>query len=177
MSQLFELFAKRSATKILEFFLDNPSGEFYGSEVRKKLGVAKASSVKWLKKLVDYDFLLGEAKGRTIFYRLNSDNIVIKELKKLKLVSLLIPKVKKLGGVEVFLYGSCARGEDREESDVDLLVIGGERKEIIETISDLEKKINRRLKVSFYSQLEWSKMARKDPAFYERVEKDKIRLI
>lgn len=175
MVQLFELFAKRSAIRILEFFLDNPSGEFYESEIREKSGVVKASSVKWLKTLVESNFLSKRNKGRMILYKLNSENSIIKELKKLKLISLLAPEFKNLG-VEVFLYGSSARGEDKEESDIDILVIGKQTRDIINVISNVGKKINKKIKPSFYTQLEWSKMFRKDPAFYERVEKDKIRL-
>jgi predicted nucleotidyltransferase len=88
-----------------------------------------------------------------------------------------IVRVEKLAGVEFFLYGSCARGEEREESDIDLLVIGKRTEEIIKILSVLEKKTGRTVRASFYSQLEWSRTAREDPAFYERVEKDKIRLI
>lgn len=177
MIQLFELFNKKSAMKILVFFIDNPSGEFYETEIRKKLRIAKASSIKWLKEMVNCEFLSTRTKGRIIFYRLKSDNVLIKELKRLKLVSSLIPELKEIRGVEIYLYGSGARGEDREESDVDLLVIGKKSDELIEVIGRLEKKLNRRVKISSFSQLEWSKMYRKDPAFYERVEKDKIRLV
>lgn len=176
MVQLFELFAKRSATRILEFFLDNPSGEFYGSEIREKTGVAKASSIKWLKTLVKLNFLSKRNKGRMILYKLNPENPVVTELKRLKLISLLVPEFKNLG-VGVFLYGSCARGEDKEDSDIDILIIGKQNRDVINLIGKTEKKINRKIKPSFYTQLEWSKMSRKDPAFYERIEKDKIRLV
>jgi len=177
MVQLFELFAKKSAIRILEFFMDNPSAEFYESEMRKELKIAKASSFKWLKKLVDYDFLSRRTKGRMVFYRLNTDNVLIKELKRLKLISSLVFDLGKLSEMEIYLYGSGARGEDREESDIDLLVIGKKSKEFMEVIGELERKLDRRVKISSFSQLEWSKMSRKDPAFYERVEKDKVRLI
>jgi len=175
MVQLFELFAKRSATKILEFFLDNPSGEFYETEIRKKVNIVKASSIKWLRTLAELDFLLKRNKGRMILYKLNLENPIIKELKKLKTISLLAPEFKDLG-IEVYLYGSCARGEDKENSDVDVLIMGKQTREIISTITYIEKKINKKIKPSFYTQIEWSRMSRKDPAFYERVEKDKMRL-
>lgn len=177
MVQLFELFAKRSAMRILEFFMDNPSNEFYESELRQKLKVAKASSSKWLRKLADYEFLSRRVKGRIVLYRLNTDNVLIKELKKLKLISSLVFELRNLSETEVYVYGSGARGEDREESDVDLLVIGKTSEELVKLASELEKKLNRRVKISPFSQLEWSRMARKDPAFYERVERDKIRLV
>lgn len=38
------------------------------------------------------------------------------------------------------------------------------------------KKINKGIRVKIFSKQEWSLMAKKDPAFYERVEKDKVKL-
>jgi len=177
MAQLFELLTKRTAMKILEFFIDNPSKEFYDSEIRENIKIAKASSTKWLRKMVDYGYLSRRTKGRIIFYQLNTDNVLMKELKRIKLISSLVPGLNKMDGVEIYLYGSGARGEDKEESDVDLLVIGKTTDKLIELIGKIEEKLNRRVKISSFSQLEWSKMSRKDPAFYERVEKDKVRLI
>jgi predicted nucleotidyltransferase len=177
MFQLLELFSKKSAMRLLWFFMDNPSGESYRSEILKKVKVAKASSTKWLKRLVDDGFLLKTTKGKIVLYKLNSDYALVKELKKIKTIYTILPDVEKLAGVEFFLYGSCARGEEREESDIDLLVIGKRTEEIIKILSVLEKKTGRTVRASFYSQLEWSRTAREDPAFYERVEKDKIRLI
>jgi len=177
MSQLFELLTKKTAMKILEFFMDNPSKEFYDSEIIKKLKISKASSIKWLRIMTEYGYLSRRTSGRMILYRFKTDNILMKELKRLKLVSFLVPEFKKINEVEVYLYGSGARGEDNEESDVDLLVIGKTSDELIGLIGNIEKKLNRRVKISSFSQLEWSKMSRKDPAFYERVEKDKVRLI
>jgi predicted nucleotidyltransferase len=176
MSQLFELLTKKTAMKILEFFMDNPSKEFYDSEIRKKLKIAKASSIKWLRVMTEYEYISKRTSGRMILYRLKTDNVLMKELKRLKLISFLIPEFKKMNEVEVYLYGSGARGEDREESDIDFLVIG-KRPELIELIGNIEKKLNRRVKISSFSHLEWSKMSRKDLAFYERVEKDKVRLV
>jgi predicted nucleotidyltransferase len=177
MSQLFELLTKKTAMKILEFFMDNPSKEFYNSEIRKKLKIAKASSIKWLRVMTEYEYISKRTSGRMILYRLKTDNFLMKELKRLKLISFLIPEFKKMNEVEIYLYGSGARGEDKEESDIDLLVIGKTSDELIELIGNIEKKLNRRVKISSFSQLEWSKISRKDPAFYERVEKDKVRLI
>jgi len=85
----------------------------------------------------------------------------------------LLPKLEilKYEG-EIYLYGSEARGEGLEDSDLDILVIGRERA-VINKIEAIDK----RVKVSFFTPLEWAKIARDDPAFYERVERDKIRLV
>ena len=42
-----------------------------------------------------------------------------------ELVSVILPLLRKYGVQEALLFGSYARGEADEESDIDLLVIGG----------------------------------------------------
>ncbi|MEW6222409.1 MAG: nucleotidyltransferase domain-containing protein [Candidatus Hadarchaeota archaeon] len=97
----------------------------------------------------------------------------MKQLKILSVVSELLPKLKRHEGRgEIYLYGSAARGEGFEDSDLDILVVGRER----DVISEIGK-IDKRIKVSFFTPLEWAKVAREDPAFYERVLQDKIRLV
>ncbi len=174
MVQLFELLTKKSVVKLLEFFMDNPSKELYEAEIRKRVKISKSSSLKWLRKLAEHDFLLKRTNGM-VFYSLNKNNILVKELKRLKMISLLVPEFKNIKGAEVFLYGSAARGEYEEDSDVDILVIGKDES-VRNVINVLEKRLGRRIKPSFFTQLEWSKMSRVDPAFFERVERDKVRL-
>ena len=84
---------------------------------------------------------------------------------------------EKKYNIQIFLYGSAARGEDIENSDIDLLVIGKINKErLIPEIKKISNNIGREIKIIIFNTLEWSQLVRKDAPFYERVEKDKIRL-
>ena len=108
--------------------------------------------------------------GRTNLYKLNRGSPVAKQIKILNTVSNLVSRIPRVNG-DVYLFCSAARGEDDEKSDIDVLIIGSDSS-VINTLG----KINRRIKVTFFTSLKWSKMAREDSAFYERVEKDKIKL-
>lgn len=177
MFQLNEILGKKVPIKILIFFLESPSCEFSETEVRTKLQLARASVNKWLNILFNCRILQQSVKGRTNLYKLNSSFPVVKQFKVLINIIKLLPSFTGLKNTQVFLYGSTARGEDLEDSDVDLLIIGKQSKEILDVIRKVESELNRRVKPSFYTEFEWSQMARKDTAFYERVERDKIRLI
>jgi predicted nucleotidyltransferase len=177
MSYLNELLGNRVSLKIIEFFLNNPSKEFTWTDINRKLKIAKASTTKWLSFLLSNNFLVKIDRSGASFYKLNQDFEIVKQTKVLYNLTALIPFFKKPIGARIFLYGSASRGEDKEDSDIDLLIIGERTKEILKTIRELESKLNRRVKPSFYTEFEWSQMARKDPAFYERVERDKIKLI
>jgi len=167
------VFENRICWRILKFFLNNPTGEFYEKEVQRKTRVARASVSKWLHALENLGFISVTRRGRLKLHRLNRENPLVKQLKVLSTMSWLVPNLEAFRGQwELYLYGSASRGEDVEGSDIDVLVIGKERA-IIEKI----RAIDGRIKVSFFTPLEWAKVAREDPAFYERVEKDRIRLV
>jgi predicted nucleotidyltransferase len=84
----------------------------------------------------------------------------------------------KTKNIEIYLYGSCARGENIGDSDIDLLIIGKiKRKDIVDDIERFSKKLGKDINFKIFSDIEWAMMLKKDKAYYNRVEKDKIRLI
>lgn len=177
MVQFIKLFGERSAVKILLFFLRNPSEEFSQKQLLKKIIMAKATLIKQLRLLLEEDTVKEKIIGRSKLYSLNTANLIIKQLKILSNILSLkgIVEIGEKHNATIYLYGSCARGEDTENSDVDILVIGRVKKEdLLKDIKTLPEKRN--IKIEVFSPAEWSSMAKKDKAFYERVEKDKIKL-
>ena len=172
MVQFFELLENKVPVKIIRFFLENPTSNFYEREIQVKTNLSKGSVNKWLKKLEEAGIIEAETKGRLRIFKLNNLNPLIKQLKTLYIMDKIYHKINEFEGCRIFLYGSAARGEYDEKSDIDLLVIGNNRS-VIQRIKEIDNKIN----VSFYTPIEWSRAGREDPAFFQRVEKEKIRLI
>ena len=178
MAQLTEL-ANKSLMKALSFFLRNPTSRNSYTNLREKIKIAKATLTKHLDFLLKENFIQVEKIGLNKIYRLNRDNQVVRQFKILdNLLSLNeIKALVEKCNVEIYLYGSSSRGEDTENSDIDLLIIGKINKEkLMPYLSSISKQIKREIKLAVFSPLEWSQLSRKDNAFYERVEKDKIRL-
>lgn len=176
---LSELFGAKAPLKLLTFFLENPSAKFSQKELRQKVKLAKATATKWMNFLEKQNFIEVERVGVTKLCSLSRKNPIIKQLKKLEnLLSLVkLKEITSEHNVIVCLYGSAARGEDVEDSDIDILMLGKIKKEqIIQEINKLSEKIGRKIKIEIFTEQEWSQMAKKDPAFYERVEKDKVEL-
>ncbi len=168
---------KGKSFELLTTFLDSPTTEFSTKEVKKETKTAKATLAKWLPYLVEKNFLQIKKIGKTKLYKLKRENVIIMYLKILMNLYRL-QCLKKLGGIhncEIFLYGSAARGEDVEESDFDLLVIG-DKKKIVSDIKKYEEKIKKKFNIQFFNKQDWALMERRDKAFYERVEKDKIKI-
>ncbi|UZE93869.1 MAG: nucleotidyltransferase domain-containing protein [Candidatus Pacearchaeota archaeon] len=179
IAYLNELFKGKALLKLLSFFLERPSIQLNQKKLKQKVKLAKASATKWLKELEKKDFVRVEKVGVTKLYSLNKENPIIKQLKIINNL-LSLAKIRDLStkfNVKAYLYGSAARGEDVEDSDLDILIIGKiKREQIIRDINKIASSINRPIKIQIFSQQEWSQIARKDSAFYERVEKDKIKL-
>lgn len=175
MMKFIELFGNRSLARLIEFFLLNDK-EYAQKNIIKKTNLSKATAIKWLNKLEKDKLIQSKKVGVTKLLRVNKNNQIIKQLKILKTLSELISLNVK--NVKSYLYGSAARGENDSKSDIDLLILGKIKKEdIIKDIRDLSKKIKKEIKVEIFTAQEWSQMARKDAAFYERIEKDKIEVV
>ena len=160
--------------KILIYLINNQSIDNSQKEIIKHTNISKTTAVKWLKYLEKNNLVHHKKIGVTKLYKLNN-NQIIKQFKILNRLISLEP-LNKLN-LEIYLYGSCARGEETEKSGIDLLIMGSiKRNQIINKIENLSKKLNKPINLSIFSQLEWSMMSKKDPAYYERVEKDKISL-
>ena len=179
MVQIIELFGNKSLVKTLVFFLRNPSLQIHQQGLRKKIKIAKATSIWVMGFLVKNNLLKETSFGRTRIYSLNRENPLVKQIKLMDNLALLseIKKILLDYDLRIYVYGSVARGEDVENSDVDILIVGKLKKsDIIQKINKISENMGKKIKIEVFSQLEWAQMAKKDPAFYERVEKDKIEL-
>ncbi len=162
---------------ILNHFLDDPK-EISQTNLLKKTKLSKATIVKWVFFLEKEKVLNIRRIGNTKLLELNNTPI-IKQMKILNSLFKLRDMEKlKDKNVEVYLYGSAARGENHENSDIDILIIGNiKRNDIIDFIDIIQKKNNIKVNFQIFTPMEWSKMLKTDKAYFERVEKDKIRLI
>jgi predicted nucleotidyltransferase len=176
------IWSSNTALKLLLFFFEHPTKEFYEKQVSTETKISLGAVNKYLRELANNGFLVLETKGKMKFFRLNRENMVVKQLKTAYSLSLpttkLIADMGRKLGIKIYIYGSVARGEDVEDSDWDILAVGNVK------LSDVEKEIrgirenfNKKIKLMTFTSNEWIKMKEKDPAFYERVEKDRIELI
>lgn len=173
--QLDKLLGNKKIIGILQYFIDNCNHELSQSQLITKLNLSKATAVKWLKYLIKQDLLKCKKIGVTNLHSLNNENIIVQQLKILDILLKLKP-IKELN-LEIYLYGSAARGEYNENSDIDLLVIGRvKRQEIIGFIDKLSERIRRKISIKIFKASEWSMIRNKDKAYFERVEKDKIKI-
>ena len=147
---------KSSMEKTIEIFFKNPGKSHYLMDISRNIGLAHTSVKKNLEKLVKMGLIIKEVekKGSRKFphFIANTENKLFKEQKALCNISAILESrtieyiEEKLMPKTIVLFGSYQRGEDTEESDIDLFIECG--KEDID-LSSFEKKIGRKIQLHF----------------------------
>ena len=136
---------------ILEFFLKNPTSKQHLREIARQTDFSPAGTLKSLKKL-QKEGIITQTKNRAVtIYKANTTSPKWLPLKRIyNLQSLyycgLIQSLKESYNEPeaIVLFGSYAKGEDTEQSDIDIAIITKENASIgLKTFeSRLSRKIN-----------------------------------
>jgi len=179
MIQVIDILKSRKAVEIIEFFIENQDKETYQSEISRKLRISRNTALKWLGLLTKNNFLNERISGKMKFFWLNKDNVVVKQTKILINVAKLSDVLRFVKeGLEIYLYGSAAKGEEDKESDVDLLMIGRiEREKLVKIVEDTRHAMGREIRPLVLTPLEYAQLSRRDKVLYENIEKSKVRLL
>jgi len=159
--------------KVLHYFFNHPYDEVYLRELAKKSGISVFSAKKSIDELIKEKILIEIKRGKMRYVKVNADNLFFRHLK----IAFSIKKIEESGLIEylvknvpaihsILLFGSMARGEDDENSDIDLLVIG-QKKKI--DLSRFEEMLGKEIRAIIMKWTEWREKARDDKAFYIEV--------
>src|SRR5580692_77670 len=116
---------------ILAATLVQPQKAWFVSELARRMGVPSSSLQRELQDLTEAGILKSHRQGRMAYYQANTDSPLFSDLRGLLLktaglVDVLADALKPLASklMLVFVYGSIASGQERSDSDIDLMVIG-----------------------------------------------------
>ena len=121
-----------SRYKVLQEFFNAPRKGFHIRELSRKIGLAQISVTNHLHALCEEGLVLKEKGGIYNVFKANRENPQFKLLKHQNMVwhlhtSGLINYLEdNLQPTCIVLFGSASRGEDTEESDIDLFIQAGE---------------------------------------------------
>lgn len=159
-----------NAQKILDFLIQNPGKQFLANEIEKATKVSRAGVNFSLRKLAKEKLVIREKKAKIYLYSVDYNNPVIKQLKTLRSTMLLQPllnELKKLSK-KIVLFGSCARGEDIADSDIDLFILTDSPKAIEEKIK--KSNLRKRLQPVIRNPNQFMKMEKEEIVFFEEIE-------
>lgn len=143
---------KNNKYKVLKVFLFNPTESFRLRELSRITNISPPSVINYLKELEKEELIRSYVKREIPFYKAERDNEDFKQYKKIAVQyelhkSGLIEHLwQKLSPDAIILYGSYAKGESIEKSDIDIFIIGEEKKLNLE---EYEKKLGAEIHLMF----------------------------
>ena len=179
------LFTSRVRIQLLSVFVVHPDSLFHARLLATMTGAHYSAVWKELHNLEQVGFLLSERSAHVKTYQVNPHFPILPELRAimLKTVGLgdaLRQALTASAAIEAaFVYGSFARGDLDQSSDVDLMLIGNvDLTQLALTVSQLEKDLGRAVNYNVYSPVEWAeKLRAKEPFIANVLAEPKIMLI
>jgi len=174
-STLDALFGK-SKQAILGLFFGNPGTEYHLREVARRAGMSIGAVNRDLTSLVQAGILSSEKRGNQLFFRADRDCTIFDELHGIAIKTIgladrfreaLVPLSSKVK--IAYIYGSIARGEERAESDIDVMVIGEVKAfEVVKALASVHKLFKREINRLSSRRQSTSKNSRIKTTFYRR---------
>ncbi len=172
---MFDLRSK-ARQRLLVYYFTNPTARRHLRDLAERLDIDASNLSKELRHLETEGLFRSEMSGRQKYFQLNREYALFHEVrgivtKTIGAVPLIAQSLKKIEGLgEAYLYGSFARNQQDASSDIDVLLIGSPREEILaEAVRKLECQLGREINYAVLTPKEFkSRRARKD-AFLENV--------
>lgn len=163
------LIVSTNAQKVLDFLIQEPGKQLLANEVEKATSVSRAGVNFALRKLAQERLILREKKAKIYLYGVDYHNPIIRQLKILKTVILLQPLVDQIKehSQKIILFGSCARGENGVDSDVDLFILTQTPQRVEERIQ--QSRLKERLQSVIHTPTQLAKMEKESPVFFEEI--------
>lgn len=156
--------------KVLDFMVREPGKQFTAGEIQSGTKLSRAGTNAALRKLTAEKLILREKKALIYLYHIETINRpLIKQLKIVQNLVLIAPLVDRLktAAEKIILYGSCSRGENTVDSDIDLLILTHD-KESAEAETG-RARIGKKLQIIYRTPVDFTEMEKKDREYYEEV--------
>ncbi len=181
---MIELFQKYIAWKILAHFLKYPTTKYYIKELARELKVSPGSVSTTVRMLETDKILERDEIGQTHLYKLNQEHPAATSLKKsYTLIRILEADfinrflITDENIISLALYGSYAKGDYDEKSDLDVLIITSSKKDIFNVIGmELRDELEITLSMSIFRLSQWRQLSKKNDAFYRRIVENHVLL-
>lgn len=143
--------------KMKEYFFVNPTVQLRVRHIEKTLSLPLPSVIRYAEELKKEGILKQDKISNVVFYsadRASKSFILEKKLfniKSLYTFGLVEYLISNYHNPAIFLFGSYAKGEDIEKSDIDLYIETSKTEKI--NLEKFEKKLNRAIQVFTYKNI------------------------
>ena len=160
----------------LIFLGRHPRNSYYVRELSKVLSISTGSASGQLRVLQESGLVTSEQKGRTLLFRATISHPVVREAKIFATLLELSPLITagKTAILRMILFGSCAVGEDSDESDIDLYIETIDRPAAKTLLSRAGSGIARKISPIIVSPNEAVQLRTRDRPLFERIQAGKV---
>lgn len=152
---MYHMIQKSGYDRVLEIFFKEPTKIHFIREISKKISLAQTSVRNHIKGFEKEELIIKkEAKPFDGFIanRENEKFVFYKQIYNLySLFDVKMEIIQKIAPKAIILFGSYQKGEDVEESDIDLFIISKVKREI--QLEKYEKKLLRKIHLTFIKDI------------------------
>jgi uncharacterized protein len=151
MNRLAELLSSRTRSEIFRLLFSGGEKELHGREIQRRSGLNDSTIRQELSKLVRLDLVWRRTESNRVYYRAKTENPLYPAIRNLVLktsglADVLRSALKDKRIHVAFVFGSVASGEEKADSDVDLMVIGSlGLRDLSKLLSGVADKIGREI--------------------------------
>jgi len=147
---------------ILGLLFSHADESFYLRQIVRIVGAGQGAVQRELGNLVRSGLVKRTSQGKQVYYQANRGSPVFADLRGLIIKTAGVADVLR-GALApladridlAFVYGSIARGTEKSDSDIDVMVIGGvEFGEVVAALSQTQDQLNRETNPSVFSMAE-----------------------
>lgn len=148
---------------VLAILFCHSDESFHLRHIVRAVGMGHGAVQRELARLVDAGLVIRSRRGNQVLYKANKESPVFAELRGLMVKTVGIADVLRASlaalsdRIEVaFMYGSVARGTERADSDVDLMIIGSATlREVAAALESTEQELRREVSPSVFAAKEF----------------------
>lgn len=178
---MFMFRATRLRKKLLTYSFTHTDAEYYVRELAGYINEDPGNLSRELSALEKEGLYHSSKKGSLKIFSVNKNYPLFNELKEMifkteGVEGSLRELVHSFNGIEIaFIYGSYARGTEKESSDIDLFIVGN----IVENtwvaaLNELERKLNREINYVYYDPVEFKQKQKQVGKFLHSVTHGKV---
>lgn len=164
---------RRSAFLLILVLGRNYQAQFHVRELARSLGYDPAMISRNLKQMEEAGLVTREERGNLVLYRAAMENVLLRQMKVWLSLLEIQDLTRELDTVAtgVILYGSCARGEDTQESDIDLFIEATDKERVEEILGTYREKIPRELSAIINTPDESYRLKSENRVLYENIQR------
>jgi predicted nucleotidyltransferase len=163
--------------KVLSLLLLHPGVHFHLREIARATHTQPGTVRRELSLLTRAGLLERDVQGNQVRFRANESYPIYEELRSIlkkttgvadQLRAALAPLTDSI--VVAFIYGSIASGQERPNSDIDLMIVGDVRfEDVIRLIHPYQEELRREINPHVYTAAEFKRKARENNSFIVRI--------